>query len=300
MDLDTLRLFVDLAETKSFSKTAERSFLSQSAVSQRIRALEVEFGYTLVERGKGRPGAHFTEAGERLLGGARDLLDRADALKRDMAELSSDVSGALRVATVYSIGLHTLTPALSEFLAEYPQVNLHLEYLRTNRIYEAVSGGVIDCGIVACPREIGQIEVVPLASEAMVLIAPPRHPLAQAGRETPVTLKDLKNERFIAFDHDIPTRTLIDDLLREHDVTVRVVQEFDNIETIKRVVEIGAGVAIVPEPTVRREARDQTLLVVPVANLDLTRPTGVVLRRTRVRSNALSRFIEVLKRAATA
>jgi LysR family transcriptional regulator, transcriptional activator of the cysJI operon len=291
MDLDSLRLFVDLAETGSFSKTAERCYMSQSAVSQRVRALELAFGQILVERGKGRPGAQFTEAGLRLLDGAREIVARADALKREIAELGEMVAGSLRVATVYSIGLHALTPRLSAFLAEYPQVNLHLEYLRTDRIYENLTNGGIDCGIVACPRERNNIEVVPLEEENMVVILPPSHPLGE--RDT-IPVSALQGISFIAFDPDIPTRVLTDSLLNTHDVTVHVVQEFDNIETIKRVVEIGLGVAIVPEPTVAREMRDGTLLVRPFDGLILTRPTGILLRKGRTRSRALSRFLDVL------
>ena len=291
MDLDTFALFVDLAATRSFSKTAERNFLSQSAVSQRIRALEAEFGHVLVERGKGRPGAQFTEAGERLLEGAREILARADAIKREMAELSGAVGGTLRVATVYSIGLHALTPALSHFLGEFPQVNLHLEYLRTDRIYDALTSGTIDCGIVACPRERPQIEVVPLPDENMVVILPVKHPLAGLPTLRPTALDGLA---FIAFDPDIPTRRLTDDYLKAHNVAVEVMQAFDNIETIKRVVEIGLGVAIVPEPTVAREVRDQTLVARPLEGVAFTRPTGVLLRKGRTRSRALARFLGVL------
>lgn len=291
MDLETLKLFVDLANTKSFSKTAERNYLSQSAVSQRIRALEIEFGQTLVERGKGRAGAQFTEAGTHLLAGARDLVARADALKREIAELGAEVAGSLRVATVYSIGLHALTPAITRFLAEFPQVNLHIEYLRTDRIYEALETGAIDCGIVACPRERPHVEVVPLENEEMAVIVPPGHALA-AYDVIPVAALD--GMPFIAFDPAIPTRALTDNFLREHGVSVQVVQAFDNIETIKRVVEIGLGVAIVPATTVTREARDNTLVVRFFADVTLTRPTGVLLRRWRSRSRALSRFLHVL------
>jgi DNA-binding transcriptional LysR family regulator len=296
MDLESLRIFVDLAETKSFSKTAERNFVSQSAVSQRIRALEREFGHTLVERGKGRPGATFTDAGARLLAGARDLLARADSLKREMAELSGEVAGTLRVATVYSIGLHALPASFSAFLAEYPQVNLHLEYLRTDRIYEALLSGAIDLGIVACPRATPQIEVVPLHEEPMVLIAPPDHPLAA---QEAVSLADLQNAPFVAFDPDIPTRKITDDLLRARGVAVDIVQAFDNIETIKRVVEIGLGIALVPEPTVGREVRDGTLAARRLAGERFVRPTGIVLRKGRVRSNAVNRFIDTLLRGPT-
>ncbi|MBC8142946.1 MAG: LysR family transcriptional regulator [Armatimonadetes bacterium] len=291
MDLESLRLFVDLADTHSFSKTAERSYMSQSAVSQRIRSLEQEFGYVLVERGKGRPGAHFTEAGVRLLTGARELLSRADELKREMAELSGAVSGSLRVATVYSIGLHALTPAISQYLAEFPQVNLHVEYLRTNRIYESLLAGTIDCGIVACPKAMPQIEVIPLHTETLALILPPDHPLAS--RES-VPLSELDGMPFVAFDHDIPTRGLIDSALAEAGASVEIVHEFDNIETVKRVVEIGQGISLVPEGTVVREVRDGTLVVRPLEGVTIQRPTGVLLKKGRVPSNALSRFMNVL------
>ncbi len=291
MDLESLRLFVDLDETKSFSKTAERHFVSQSAVSQRIRGLETLFGHTLVERGKGRPGATFTEAGMRLLAGARDLLARADALKREMAELNDGVAGSLRVATVYSIGLHVLPPGLSAFYAAYPLVNVRVEYLRTDRIYEALLAGAIDLGIAACPRATPQIEVVPLADEPMTLILPPDHPLA--AREI-VPLDALHGLPFIAFDPDIPTRRIIDERLRANGVVVNVVQAFDNIETIKRVVEIGLGIAIVPEPTVRREVRDGTLVARFLDGEAFTRPTGILLRKGRAKSNALVRFVETL------
>ena len=196
VDLDALRLFVDLAETRSFSKTAGKHFVSQSAVSQRVRSLENELGHRLVERGKGRPGAHFTEAGERTLTYAREILARSDAMRRELADLGNEIGGALNVATVYSIGLHALTPAVTTFLRQYPQVNLHLEYLRTDRVYEALLSGSIDCGIVACPRERPGIDIKPLAAESMVVALRADHPLAQQETISPAALQGLA---FVAF-----------------------------------------------------------------------------------------------------
>ncbi len=291
MDLDSLRLFVDLSETGSFSKTAERMYMSQSAVSQRIRALELELGQILVDRGKGRPGAQFTEAGQRLLEAAKEIAARADALKREIAEIGDTVGGSLRVATVYSIGLHALTPRLKAYLSQYPQVNLHIEYLRTDRIYDALINGTIDCGIVACPSERNHIDILPLEEEEMVVILSPLHPMADMDV---VPVDQLDGLPFIAFDPDIPTRPLTDTLLQDHNVNVDVVQAFDNIETIKQVVEIGLGIAIVPEPTVRREVRDGTLIALPLEGIEFTRPTGILLRKGRTPGRALTRFIEVL------
>lgn len=245
----------------------------------------------MVERGKGRPGAHFTEAGERTLTYAREILGRADALKRELSDLGSEVGGALNVATVYSIGLHALTPAVSSYLRRFPSVNLHLEYLRTDRIYEALLAGTIDCGIVACPRERTGITVLPLPSENLVVALPADHPLTS---QPTIAVAALQNLPFVAFDAGIPTRLLIDTFLAESGVTVRVTQAFDNIETIKRVVEIGLGVSILPEPTVEREARDGTIVVRPLEGASLTRPTGVLLPRGRTPSRALEQFLEVL------
>jgi molybdate transport repressor ModE-like protein len=291
MDIEALRLLLIVAETGSFSRTAERCFISQSAVSQRIQAMEQEFGQKLVERGKGRPGARFTEAGLLLAERSRDLVARADALRREMAEVGKTISGSLRVGTVYSIGLHALTPALTRYLTKYPQVNLHLEYLRTDKIYESLSSGAIDCGIVACPYEKPLIEVVPLGEEDMILIARPGHPLA-AWEHVPVS--KLQGIPFIAFEEDIPTRPLIDSFLQSEGVTVDIMQAFDNIETIKQAAQIGLGVAIVPESTVRREIADNLLIGRYFAEGALRRPTGILVHRGRPRRRTLDRFITAL------
>ena len=288
MDLESLELLIALAESGSFSKAAERRAMSQSAVSQRLRALESALGHILVVRGKGRPGAELTEAGARVLAAAREIAARRTALERELAELGGEPGGTLNVATVYSIGLHALTPALQRFLAACPQVNLHLEYLRTDRIYAALLEGTLDCGIVACPQKRAGIEVVSLTDEPMVAISAPGHVLS--GRD-PLAPEELRSASFVAFDADIPTRRRIDGWLGE--TAVRVVQAFDNIETIKRVVEIGLGVAIVPEPTVRREVRDGALVVRKLEPA-LSRPTGILLRQGGARSRALARFLDVL------
>ena len=288
MDLESLELLIALAESRSFSKAAERRSMSQSAVSQRLKALEGALGHSLVARGKGRPGAQLTEAGECALAAAREILARWDALGRELAERDGEPGRTLNVATVYSIGLHAITPALQRFLTVCPQVNLHLEYLRTDRIYAALLAGTLDCGIVACPQKRAGIEVVALTEEEMVAVTAPGHRLARGGPLAPAALSDAA---FVAFDADIPTRSLIDAWLGE--TPVRVVQAFDNIETIKRVVEIGLGVAIVPEPTIRREVRDGALESRPLSP-SLARPTGVLLRQGGARSRALERFLEVL------
>jgi DNA-binding transcriptional LysR family regulator len=245
----------------------------------------------LLERGRGRAGAEPTEAGQALYEGARQILEQVQAMETRLREMDGEVGGTIRLATVYSVGLHSLPPSLSRFIARYPQVNVRLEYARTNRIVEMLRARRIDLGIIAYPEADRDVEVIPFAREPMVCIAPPEHPFAAL---EVIPWERVRGEACVAFDGDIPTRRATDELLAAHGAGVRVVSEFDNIETIKRVVENGGGIAFVPEVTVRREVRDGTLVARLLAGGPIERPTGLILRRSAVRSNAVARFVEVI------
>jgi LysR family transcriptional regulator, transcriptional activator of the cysJI operon len=290
-DLVALQVFCRVVESGSFSEAAATCYLSQSAVSQRVRALERHYGRVLLERGRGRAGAEPTEAGQALYEGARQILEQVLAMETRLREMDGEVGGTIRLATVYSVGLHSLPPSLSRFIALHPQVNVRLEYARTNRILEMLRARRIDLGIVAYPEADRDVEVIPFAREPMVCIAPPEHSFAALDA---VPWELLRGEACVAFDRDIPTRRATDELLAAHGAPVRVVSEFDNIETIKRVVENSGGIAFVPEVTVRREVRDGTLIARPMTGGPIDRPTGLILRRGSVRSRAVERFIQVL------
>ncbi len=293
LNLDSLQLFSDLVETGSFSRTAEKNFVSQSAVSQRLKALEAEYGQTLIDRGQGRGKVTPTPAGEALYAGAKPLLREAAALDYALRQLSDEVAGTVRVATVYSVGLHALPPRLKPFLAAHPRVNVHLEYKQTDQIYAGVVNGSVDVGIVACPAAKRGLEVVPFAEEAMVLVCAPEHPLAAFGI---VGMKQLDGLAFIGFADEIPTRRLVDERLRTAGARVKMVSTFDNIETIKNLVEIGSGVSILPAETVRQEQRAGTLAAVPLAPAEaFTRPTGMLLKKTTTRRKAVQAFVGAMQ-----
>ena len=171
-------------------------------------------------------------------------------LEAELRGLSDEVAGTVRVATVYSVGLHALPPRLKPFLAAHPRVNVHLEYRQTSDIYQEVAAGTIDVGIVACPSPRRDIEVLPSPRKTWRSSAPPNTPSPASRR---CRLRDLDGLPFIGFADDIPTRKLVDDRLRAAGVRVRLVTSFDNIETIKNLVEIGSGVSILPADTVRQE-----------------------------------------------
>jgi DNA-binding transcriptional LysR family regulator len=290
MLLGYLQVFCDIIETKSFSKAAARNFISQPAVSQQVKALEEHFHQKLIERSP--QGIYPTEAGRLFYQGARDILERYQTLERQMMDLTQTVAGTIRVATVYSVGLHDLPPYIKRFLQAYPQARIHVEYSRTNKIYEAVRQNQVDVGIVAYPQESRQLGVIPLPSDELVIIAPPSHPLAIA--KEPVDLRDLNRLPFVAFDPDIPTRKAIDRVLHDHGVEVEIVQEFDNVETIKRSVEAELGVSIIPRRCAQLEVKAGSLVVLPIANLRVERPVGVIYKRGKTFSNTLQKFIAVL------
>jgi DNA-binding transcriptional LysR family regulator len=289
LELTTLRLFCDLVETASFSRTAERQFVSQPAVSQKLRALEREVGQQLLERGRGKKRITPTEAGNVLYQGALPLLREAEELEARLRGLSEEIAGTVRVATVYSVGLHALPGRLKPFLAQHPRIHVHLEYSQTTKIYQDVLSGAVDVGIVACPTARGGIEVIPFGEEAITLICAPEHPFAT---RTAIDLADLEGAPFIGFADDIPTRKLIDEHLKRAGVKVRLVNAFDNIETIKNLVEIGSGVALVPEDTARQEARSGELALVPLSpSSAFLRPAGLLVKRSQSRRAAVRVFI---------
>ena len=197
----------------------------------------------------------------------------------------------MRVATVYSVGLHTLPPAIKRCLAEHPSVDVRLQYRRSNEVYAACLDGLVDFGILALPVRRPQLEVAPLGHDELVVVAPPTHPIARRAR---CPLATLEGQPFIGFDRDIPTRRLVDGLLRRHGVRVSYVMELDNIETIKRSVEAGLGLSLLPAPTLVGEIRARTLVARPPAEGPFRRPIGAIYRRTREMSAAARAFLALL------
>ncbi|MBI1816378.1 MAG: LysR family transcriptional regulator [Deltaproteobacteria bacterium] len=291
MHIETLRVFCDVVETGSFSAAASQNYITQSAVSQQLRALESRYQCTLLERS--RHGAKPTPAGEILYRVSREILEKYQEIEAQLQETGNVVAGNLRVAIVYSVGLHELPPHLKEYMRTYPQVNVHVEYARPNKIYDSVIAGQIDLGIVAYPQKHPQVTNLPWREDRMVLACPPDHAFATLKK---VSISKLNGQNFVAYEQDIPTRKATDQLLREHQVTVNLTGEFDNIETIKRAVEIGQGAAIIPLAAIRHELEHGTLKAVQLNEATLLRPVGIIHKKNRHLSPAAVKFIEILHR----
>ncbi len=289
MHIETLKVFCDIIESGSFSYAASQNFVTQSAVSQQVRSLEEKYDCRLIERG--RAGVKPTAAGQILYSSSKEIVRKFMELENRLRELGSVIAGSIRVGTVYSVGLHELPPYLTEFLRTYPSVNVHLEYQRANKVYEDLVEGKIDLGVVAYPAKRSQIVTIPFRHDELVLIVPPDNALAKHNR---ISVNQLNGQSFVGYERDISTRKACDRILRDHGVRPHYTMEFDNIETIKRAVEIGLGCAIVPKLTVENETARGSLKTIELQEGPFTRPLAIVHKRGRELSPASRKFVEVL------
>lgn len=291
MHIETFQVFCDLVETTSFSQAAERNGISQSAVSQQIRTLEERFGATLVERG--RRNFAVTPEGEVFLKAARRILDAYYGIEQEIRVMRDEVAGRLVIATVYSIGFHELPPYIETFRERFPEVDLQVQYRRSNQVYADVSDNLADLGLVAYPQEKKGVEIEPAWKDRLVVICPPGHPLA---KKKSLDLKAIDGQRFISFEPDLPTRKAIDGMFTQAGIKVKEVVEFDNIETVKRGVLIENAISIVPSESVRSEVEGGTLRRIPIDGKFIWRPLGIVRRRTKAITPAMREMIQLLQR----
>jgi len=292
VNLDTLRLFCDVVRLRSFSRGAAASGVTQSAASQSIRQLEAELDVPLLDRSRRPPQP--TEEGHRFYEACRTLLEGFEKARAELATSRQRVEGTVRVAAIYSVGLHDMSRHMQPFMSAYPQARVLLECLHPHKVVEAVLNDEADLGILSYPVATRALTVLPLRSEPMVLVTHPSHRLARRRMAGPA---DLNGEAFIAFDHDLAIRKAIDRALRQHNVRVNVVMAFDNVETIKQAIAIAAGISILPRPTVLKEIGIRALAAVPLSLPGLVRPIGIIHRRGKRFTPAAARFVELLQKA---
>ena len=289
MQVETLKIFCDLAQLQSFSKTADKHLLSQSAVSQQLAQLELTHKCQLLDRKK-RP-IELTKEGHLFYKGAKDIVERHEQLINDLNSLKSSVSSRINVGAIYSIGMHTLPNYVKKFMVKYPTVNVHIEYFNAGTIYELVLAGEIDVGLVAVPRKDKRLQVYEFEDEPLVLVCSPKHPLANNSQ---VDIHKLQFERFISFEKNVPTRMWIDGILQRYNVSIQMTMAFDNIETVKRAVEINSGLSILPQTAIVQEVQAGTLRAVEFSNEIFVRPTGIIVRKDKIFSRAGRYLIELL------
>ncbi len=292
MTLSNLRLIRDVATYQSVSKAAKLSELSQSAASQALQEVERELGISLFDRTR-RPLA-VTAAGKICLEYCRDILRRHDVLQAELASLRKQADGTVRVAAIYSVGLSEMSRIEERFAERFPDAELDVQYLRPERVWEAVVSDEADLGLMSYAESSRDVVALPWRDEEMVVAVAPEHALARRER---VRALDLAGENFVGFDDDLPIQQRIDRYLKDHRVELEVVLRFDNIEMIKQAVAHGAGVSIMPERVMREDMLQGRLMALPLQPAELFRPVRIVHRRRKVFSDVVSGFLELLQEA---
>jgi DNA-binding transcriptional LysR family regulator len=290
MQIETLKVFCDLVESRSFSRAAVRNFITQSAVSQQVKNLESRFETQLLRRdGKS---ISPTPAGSLFYERSRSILESFEQMQLELKSIGQDMAGSVRLATIYTVGLYEISVVVKTFLKIYPKVKLHVEDCKGMRVYEDCLRGAIDLGIVTYPEPRKGIHIIPLPADKLVLICAPDHPLA---RRHHVDIRKLNGQNYIAFEKDQASQRALDQIFRENNIAVNTVMEFDNIETIKRSVEIGAGVSIVPLLSVQKEVQSGSLVQVNFNDKNFSRPLGAIVRTKNTLSPAALKLIELMQ-----
>ena len=291
METQQFTLFMDLIKTKSFSLTAKKHFRTQPAISIAIKRLENELGVQLLER-KGHK-IKLSPEGEALKTQMAEIIRLTNDLKFQASQLAKQPKGLVKIATVHSIGLYELSDTIRSFIKKYPDIRIHIDYEQSQKVYALVEEKEVDFGIVAYPVSSHAIEAIPMAEDKMVIIASPG---ADFSKKPEMSLKDLNGMNFVAYSEGIPTRHAIDRVLRQAGVNVEIRFENENIETLKKAVEVGIGVSIVPLKSVEREKQTGQLAVIKIKGQPLKRPIGIIKPRKYPSNKPADFFIKELLR----
>jgi DNA-binding transcriptional LysR family regulator len=289
MHLESMRIFRDLIETGSFSKAAELNYLTQSAVSQQLKHLERSVGRPLLDRGSRQ--LKLTAAGHIFYSTAKRIVAAYEDITVRIQSAAPEADRRLRIAAIYSVGTYVLQRYLKEFMKQYPDVKVEVDYQKASRICDDILRGRADLSIMAYPVKRRDLQTIPLSEEELVLVLPKNHALA---RHQTLRFAQLEGQDFIAFDRGTPTRKALDKALRGAQVRPKVRMELDNIETIKSAVSSGMGVSIVPEATVAAEERSGSLCVRRFIDQKLSRPLVIMVRKTRQENPAVRDFLKHL------
>jgi DNA-binding transcriptional LysR family regulator len=294
MHLKSLKIFCDVVSRRSFSQAAEENGISQSGASQTVHHLEESLGVKLIDRSK-RPFV-LTPEGDVYYEGCRKLVQRYFALQEEVRTLHQEVEGRVTVAAIYSVGLVYGRELVRRFSDWQPKASVYIEHYHPNRVYDAVAEDQAEIGLVSYPRSTRSILATRWRDEPIRLVCAPEHELA---RRDDISLADLNGLQVVGFDRDLRIRRVLDRELAARGIELDVATTFDNVDTIKRAVEVNTGASLLPEPAVHREVGAGSLVIVPVPGLDLVRPLGIIHRRGFELGKTARRFIQLLKETAT-
>lgn len=291
---ENLKLFRDIAQTRSFSRAASLNNVSQSAASQQVQELERTLQVNLLDRTR-RP-LVVTPAGELYAEYCRDVLRRYKELEDALKRLDDQVEGVIRVASIYSVGLSELIQLERRFAQAYPHAEVSITYRQPAKVYAAVLNDEADLGLVSYPEPSRDLTVIPWRREEMVVAAAPDSPIAKlaAVMQGPIPPSALNGADFVGFDEELPIRHHVERFFKEKGIEVNQTLYFDNIEMVKEAVAQKAGVSILPHRVMRDDVRQKRLTAIRLTGAALYRPLGIIHRKKKQFHPALQAFLDML------
>ncbi|MCC6745519.1 MAG: LysR family transcriptional regulator [Acidobacteria bacterium] len=272
MEIRQFEAFVAIAETGSFTAAAERVSLTQSTVSQQIKALEEDLGEALFVRG-GR-GVRLTDAGEHLLPRARIILDALDEIAASFKVAGRPARGRLRAGAASMATAYLFAPLYERFIATHPDIQLLVRSTTTTEeTIRQVMSGEIDVGFIAVPASHSSLVVEAVATDEVVLVVGPEHPWSD---RTSIDPLELEGQPMVAFERGMSHRRTMDNLFTEIGVSPRIVSETNDPQMVKSLIEIGLGIALVPRWAVAREVSAGRLRVLTLGSHRLVRDVNMI------------------------
>lgn len=285
MDIQNIRAFLMVAETGSFSRAAEKLFITQPAISKRISTLEFALDCQLFDRlGKN---VQLTQAGKALVPGYQRILAEIDESKRIISTLRTQVSGHLKFGTSHHIGLHRLPPVLRQYTNQYPEVELDIQFIDSEQAAALILKGSIELALITLPDAVNKpFTTIPVWSDPMQCVVANDHVLA---KQKTVSRKQLAEHSVLLQSHSTHTRDIIDFALKL-DSNIKVIMESNYLETIKAMIQNGLGWGVLPESMI-----DDSLHKLKIKGVKMQRHLGVLLHASRTLSGPANALLETLE-----
>ncbi len=289
MNISQLETLLTISKTLSFRKAGEVLNLTQPAVSAQIKSLEDEFKVVLVDRN--HP-VTLTDRGRVFLEHAERVLSIVEELKQKLSDLDQIPQGHISLGTTTSIAIQILPRVLSYFQNQYPLIKTSIQSMSSSQVLASVENGAVDIGIGYLTERSPHVETSILYYDTFELVVSPSHPLARVER---VTLDMLKDVPLIMLSPDTLGRRFVDRVLLEHHLTPNVAMELGSSEEVKRMAELNLGAAVVSKLSIAGELKRGTLKMIPVRELEVSHPVGVMTKSGRYKNSAMRQFLNDLK-----
>jgi DNA-binding transcriptional LysR family regulator len=290
LDSRQLRAFVSLAQTGSFTVTAKALFLSQSAVSHSMKALEEDVGCLLLDR-TGKK-ISLTQAGEQFMHHAEKILTEMESARMSLEQLGKWGRTRLRLGASLTACEHILPPVLRKFQEKFPQCLISIGAADTSESIESLGNNKIDLALVLMPTSEAQLEFQPLFSDELCFLVAPLHPWAVEGK---VNRADIAKQNYIFYHKTSYTFQMVAEYFREEDIGLNTVIELASMEAIKELVKLGLGVSILAPWIARKELAEKSLVALPIGKRKLKRTWGIAHRRGRRLNIAEETFIRLCR-----